>query len=675
MGEFLTSTRADKPVISMEAGIIGTIGNSCKRCYSCIRECPAKAIRVLNGQAVIMQERCIVCGHCITVCSQNAKYYQTDSDFLRNKVPGVKKTVAIVAPSFAASFPENYSKFPTALRMLGFSQVVETAFGADLVSRLYRDVLQSDPGKTLISSACPAIVNYIEKYFVNLVPNLVRIDSPMIAIGKYLRANSDEKINIIFIGPCIAKKSEQMEEDLNGIIDGVLTFSDIKKIFKEKKINLDELEPTDFDPPHSYLGKSYPLPGGLLKTVDVSSDILEKDIIVVEGKHKVDEIIHELAENKINAKFVDILFCEGCINGPAIDSELNFYSRREKVIKYVQERLNSIDKQVWKSNLYNSRNLNLERNFYPKNQRRPVPSEERIREILAETNKFTKQDELNCGACGFETCRKYAIQIGKGLAEKEMCLPYLIDELNKTNMDLRTAQDQLHSAEKLASIGQLAAGVAHEINNPLGTIILYSSMLKKEYEKMADENQKKEDLALIIEEANRCKKIVSNLLNFARQGKLNIAKVDVYQLVNKIQRSVAANPINSTLKFNIIIQTDDTTVDGDPDQLNQVFLNIINNSCEAMEESLIKNMDIKISRDAQFVIVEIKDTGSGIPSENYNKLFTPFFTTKKIGKGTGLGLAITYGIVKMHKGDIKFQSEIGKGTTFFVKLPHTQTTL
>ena len=616
-----------------------------------------------------------MCGHCITVCSQDAKFYQTDRELVKKELLPTKKAVAIIAPSFAASFPDNYAKLPSALRKLGFKEVIETAFGADLVSKMYADVLQSDPGKTMISSACPAVVNYIEKYFANLVPNLVRVDSPMIALGKYLKANSEEKIYIVFIGPCIAKKAEQMDDDLYGIIDGVLTFADIKRILRDKKIDIDECEPSDFDPPHSYLGKSYPLPGGLLKTVDISSDILEKDIIVVEGKPKVKEIIHDLAENKINAKFIDILFCEGCISGPAIDSELNFYSRREKVIKFVKERLNSIDKQVWKSNIYNSRNINLERNFYVKNQRRPIPSEEKIRAILAETNKFSKQDELNCGACGYDTCRKFAIQYGKGLAEKEMCLPYLIDELNKANVDLRTAQDQLHSAEKLASIGQLAAGVAHEINNPLGTIILYASMLKREYEKLADETQKKEDLILIIEEANRCKKIVSNLLNFARQGKLNIAKVDIYQLVNKIHKSVAVNPLNSALKFNVLIQTNDTTVDGDPDQLNQVFLNLINNACESMEESLVKNMEIKISRDAQFVIVEIKDTGCGIAAENYNKLFTPFFTTKKIGKGTGLGLAITYGIVKMHKGDIKFQSELGKGTTFFVKLPHTQSTL
>ncbi|MCK7522497.1 MAG: hypothetical protein MZV64_34865 [Ignavibacteriales bacterium] len=156
------------------------------------------------------------------------------------------------------------------------------------------------------------------------------------------------------------------------------------------------------------------------------------------------------------------------------------------------------------------------------NQRRPYPSEEKIKEILAQTGKFTPKDELNCGACGYPTCREYAVAIAKDLAEKEMCLPYLIDELKNAYDNLSDTQEQLRVAEKLASIGQLAAGVAHEINNPLGTILLYASMLKRDLEKVYNEDQKTEDLELIVEEANRCKNIVSNLLNFARQGKLNL---------------------------------------------------------------------------------------------------------------------------------------------------------
>jgi hypothetical protein len=171
----------------------------------------------------------------------------------------------------------------------------------------------------------------------------------------------------------------------------------------------------------------------LIKTIDVSGDILEKDIIVVEGKKKVLEIIEEIANNNINAKFTDILFCEGCISGPAIDSNLNYYSRREKVINYIGEKNSQTDKQVWKSNLYNARKLNLLRTFKIDNQRRPYPTEDKIKEILAQTKKFSLKDELNCGACGYPTCREYAVAIAKDV-QKRNVLPYLLDELKIDNL-------------------------------------------------------------------------------------------------------------------------------------------------------------------------------------------------------------------------------------------------
>jgi iron only hydrogenase large subunit-like protein/nitrogen-specific signal transduction histidine kinase len=653
----------------MNNGIVTTILDKCKRCYSCVRECPAIAIRVINGQATVLTERCIACGNCIKVCSQNAKQILSDSEKVLNEILISKNAIAIVAPSFAASFPENYLKVPSALKKIGFSKVVETAFGADLISDYYLKELQTENNKTVISSACPAVVNYIEKYYDNLVPNITKVVSPMIAIGRYLRETEGKNIKIVFIGPCIAKKDEYTDDQLNGEIDAVLTFGEIKKIIKDKNIEINELEESSFDPPHAFLGKAYPLAGGLLKSANIPEDILEKEIIVVEGKKKVLEIIDEISNNNINAKFIDILFCEGCISGPAIESNLNYYSRREKVIKYIEEKLNSVDKQVWKSNLYNARNIDFTRNFKSKSQRRPYPSEEKIKEILGETNKFTSSDELNCGACGYNTCREYAVAIAKGLAENEMCLPYLIDKIDKAYNELSSAQEQLHSAEKLASIGQLVAGIAHEINNPLGTILLYSSMLKKDFAEKNFDIQNIEDVKLIIEEATRCKNIVSDLLNFARQSQLKISAVNIYELLENVIKSVVVNP---KYKDIFIIKDENQSgciIDCDPDQLKQVFLNLINNACEAMSESRKKILTINVDSDNNHVDIEISDTGAGIPKENFSKIFTPFFTTKKIGMGTGLGLAISYGIVKMHKGDITFNSITGKGTSFYVKLP------
>jgi iron only hydrogenase large subunit-like protein len=655
----------------MKDSIVSTIFDKCKRCYSCIRECPAKAIKVINGQAAVISERCIVCGHCVKVCSQNAKRISNDFQLIFEELIPNYPVAVVVAPSFAASFPKEYGKLPAALKKIGFNYVVETAFGADLVSELYLKEFESEKKQTIISSSCPAVVNYIEKYRGSLVPKLAKIVSPMIAIGKYLKANTSEELKVVFIGPCVAKKQEYLDPEVNDAIDAVLTFSELKKIFEKDNIDLSVLEEIEFDPPHAFMGKSYSLAGGMLKTANISGDILEKEIIVVEGKSKVLEIIDEIADNQINAKFVDILFCEGCISGPAIDSDLNYYSKREKVIKYIEQKVHTIDKQLWKSNIYNSRDLVLTREFSEKNQRKPLPPEEKIIQILAETNKFSSKDELNCGACGYSTCREYAVAIAKDLAEKEMCLPFLIDKLGKAYYDLKDTQEQLQSAEKLASIGQLAAGVAHEINNPLGTIILYTSMLKKELEQKLDHNQNSEDLSLILEEANRCKNIVANLLNFARQGKINVTKINMSQLLAKIIKTAKINSAFKKIEIKSDKLNNDFIIEGDEDQIQQVFINLINNACESMEESSEKCLSFKMYVEDDYLITEIRDSGQGIQKENFGKVFTPFFTTKKIGKGTGLGLAISYGIIKMHNGFISFQSEVGKGTTFKVKLPLT----
>jgi signal transduction histidine kinase len=194
-------------------------------------------------------------------------------------------------------------------------------------------------------------------------------------------------------------------------------------------------------------------------------------------------------------------------------------------------------------------------------------------------------------------------------------------------------------------------------------------MLKRKIEKCTEDNQSKEDLSLIIEEANRCKNIVANLLNFARQGKLRVTSVNIYDLITNITKMLLINPEFSDIEISINNEIDSLEIQGDNDQLKQVFLNILTNSCEALESSSNKKVVINLKKIENNILIEIADSGCGIPQENIGKVFTPFFTTKKMGKGTGLGLAITYGIVKMHKGEIKVNSTVGKGTTFIITLP------
>ena len=322
-----------------------------------------------------------------------------------------------------------------------------------------------------------------------------------------------------------------------------------------------------------------------------------------------------------------------------------------------------MEKQYLQCERYRSK-----QNLYRKEPRKPYPGEEKIKEILAEINKYTARDELNCGACGYVSCREFAVAIAKGLAEKEMCLPLLIDQLAKAYNDLQSTQEQLRTAEKLASIGQLAAGVAHEINNPLGTIMIYASILRKELIEKVENSQPVEDLNLIIEEASRCKNIVANLLNFARQGKPNFSRINIKNFLDNILRSVKVNPAYRGIDFTCEKISSELYIEGDIDQFKQVFLNLINNACESMEDSLNKKLMIRVKEEENWLVTEIEDSGCGIKKENFGKVFTPFFTTKKMGKGTGLGLAITYGIVKMHRGHIEFQSEEGKGTKVTVRL-------
>ncbi|MBE2278840.1 MAG: GHKL domain-containing protein [Ignavibacteriaceae bacterium] len=656
----------------MSGFIISTIPDRCKRCFSCIRECPAKAILVSGGQARIIEERCIACGHCIKVCSQCAKLVSSDATLVLEMLKSEpdKKKIAVLAPSFAASFPENYYKVITGLKEIGFDLVSEVSFGADLTSNSYISALMEGKKKPVISSTCPAVFNFIQKYYQALVPNLATIVSPVIALGKFLRKEYGKNSKIVFIGPCVAKKAEILDESVRGVIDFALSFAELKMIFEGESLDINTLEDGYFDPPHSNMGKALPLAGGLLKATDLPGDVLDEEIIVVEGKEKVVEIIEEIANNNINARFVDILFCEGCISGPAIDSELNYYSRREKVIEFIKRDLKQLDKKVWRSNIYNSRDIDFSREFKLKSQRKPVPPEKTIEAILRSIGKFGKENELNCGSCGYATCREFAISIGKGLGEIEMCLPHLLDTINNALEHLRKTQEQLQNAEKLASIGQLAAGVAHEINNPLGTIMVYSSLLQKQLAKAGTApSDYNEDLNLILQEANRCKSIVANLLNFARQGKLKISEFDVPELIGGIVRKLKVSGKFTDIDCQILDFGKISKIQADKDQIEQVITNILVNAIDAVEYTEKKEIRIGAEEKEKHLYIYISDSGCGIKKEEHKKLYTPFFTTKEPGKGTGLGLAITYGIIKMHRGDIYFESEEGKGTKFTVKLP------
>jgi signal transduction histidine kinase len=320
--------------------------------------------------------------------------------------------------------------------------------------------------------------------------------------------------------------------------------------------------------------------------------------------------------------------------------------------------------------------LDLSRSFQADDQRIPPPARGEIDEIMHRMGKRVPADELNCGACGYDTCREHAVAIHKRLAESEMCLPHTIDQLRmalreveSSHSQLAVAQEALMQSEKLASMGQLAAGIAHEVNNPLGVVLMYAHLLLDDCEPQA---KMREDLVMIAEQADRCKKIVAGLLHFARQNKVVRIPNDFREVVN---RTLLTIPVPEGISVHVKHALSDPMAEVDRDQMAQVLTNLVSNAVAAMGTG--GELTIVTEGDDDRVRLIVHDTGVGIPPENIKKVFDPFFTTKQMGKGTGLGLAVTYGIVKMHNGDIRVQSQADPaagptGTTFTVTLPRKE---
>jgi len=267
------------------------------------------------------------------------------------------------------------------------------------------------------------------------------------------------------------------------------------------------------------------------------------------------------------------------------------------------------------------------------------------------------------------------VEANRHLAQGDMTVhvqPYGTGELailgrsfNKMAETLNQNRQELLHKERLASMGQLAAGVAHEINNPLGTILLLADVLRNEAH---EDDPRREDLDTIIAETLRCKKIVADLLNFARQQEVLIQETDVNALLAHITEAISPQPIFEKVKIVRQFSPELPLIQADPAQLQQVFINLLNNAAEAMEDGGTITLTTR-SVDNQWIEVKVADTGCGIPAENLGKVHTPFFTTKRLGNGTGLGLSIVYGIIKIHQGQITVQSQDGNGTTFIVTLP------
>ncbi len=654
--------------------LVTTIAERCRVCYTCVRECPAKAIRIADGQAEVLLERCIGCGNCVRVCSQRAKRVLDSTEAVKELLADEEPVAAILAPSFPVEFVEcSWRQVVGMLRALGFSGVYEVGFGADLVAREYRRLLDRGDDTHWIATTCPAVVSYVERFHPDLVPRLAPVVSPMIAMARALRQLQGPKMRMVFIGPCVAKKGEALDRHVASEVDLVLTFTELRALLDEASIAPETVEPADLDGPPAGPGALFPISRGLLHAAEIRDDLMIGQVVAADGRRDFLESLKETSTGDLRVHLLEVLACKGCVSGPGLEHKEPLFSRRRRVREFVQGRMARLEQERWEQAMLALQDLDLSRGYMSRDVRTNLPREEEIHRILRRIGKKAEKDELNCGACGYESCREHATAILVGLAEPEMCLPHTIeklhftvDELAESNQRLARTQEALMHSEKLASMGQLAAGIAHEVNNPLGVVLMYAHLMLDTH---AEDPRVKEDLETIAREANRCKKIVSGLLNFARQTKVLRQPVNMPELVERTRRAL---PPPAGVSVRVEHATGHPVADVDADQIAQVLTNLITNAYAAMPDG--GELTIRTEGDGDSMLISVIDTGTGIPPEHMEKIFEPFFTTKQMGKGTGLGLAVVYGIVKMHAGEIRVRSNADPatgptGTVFTVSLP------
>ena len=387
--------------------------NNCKNCYKCIRHCPIKSISFGGDKASIISDTCILCGRCYLVCPQEVKVVRNDVSKAKRLLSS-HKVYASLAPSFVSYYSyTSFDEIIAALKKLGFSEVEETAIGATIVKKAYDEMLDEPDRDVVISSCCHSINLLIQKHYPEAKKYLADISSPMLAHAQDIKAR-DPEAKVIFIGPCIAKKDEA---DLNSdIVDAVLTFKELDEWLAEEKITLKEVS-GDWKKENSK-ARLFPTCGGILKTMECRND--EYQYLAVDGVEMSIRVIEDILAGKIHKCFIEMSSCEGsCVNGPVSNKEKSVASSYFDINKAAGPHDFTEGKLTYQD---------IKKKYYTIGTIEAEPSEALINAKLIEMGKVEKEKILNCGSCGYNSCREKAIAIIQGKAHLEMCLPYLMEK-------------------------------------------------------------------------------------------------------------------------------------------------------------------------------------------------------------------------------------------------------
>ena len=476
-----------KPVLTINDSL-------CRNSYSCVRVCPVNAIEVRpqKPHPTIIPERCIGCGLCYVSCSPGAIEFRDSKEEVKKLLSSDRKTAALIEPSIASEFDDitDYRKFVAMIRTLGFDYVHEVSFGVDLIAAKYVDLFSKAGGKYYITANCPAVVKLIEKYHPELTPNLAPLVSPMIATAMVVKELYGPEVATVEIGPCIDAKDEARLYKSGRLVNSVLTFIELRELFDESGIQERLVKMSEFDPPYGYWGALYPVPAGIIQAAGIKRDMVSGKVITASGKEDILEAINDYDKyiDTIHHHF-NLFFCHGCLLGPGMEHHRERFRRRALVSRYTEKRINLLDKDRWQKDMDRWLELDLTRSFNPNDQRIPEPPDEAVNEVLKIIGKHDQDVKLDCGACGYKSCRDFASTVAKGLAIPEMCHTYnlrnkqeYIETLRQTNRKLAETKKALKESEELAQREkEIAQSTSDMMNNmleklPTGVVIVDNSL-------------------------------------------------------------------------------------------------------------------------------------------------------------------------------------------------------
>ena len=387
--------------------------SNCKNCYKCIRHCPVKAIRFSGNQAHIIDDECILCGQCFVVCPQDAKQIVDETEKVKVFIQSGDPVFVSIAPSFIANYDGvGINAMRKALKKLGFFDVEETAIGATIVKNEYERILEEENRDVVISSCCHSVNLLIQKHYPKCIEYLADVMSPMQAHCLDIKRRYPNA-KTVFIGPCVAKKDEA--DHYEGIVDAVLTFEELTEWLKEEQV---ELQVEDEYNEYSR-ARFFPTTGGVLKTMTENS---KYTYVAIDGVENCMAVLKDIEKGKIHKCFIEMSSCVGsCVGGPVIEK----YQHDSNIKDYLEVAAYAGTKDF---EVEQPKSIELKKFIKFIEHKLPMPSEMEINSALRQMGKFKPSHELNCGSCGYNTCREKAIAICQGKAEISMCLPYLKDK-------------------------------------------------------------------------------------------------------------------------------------------------------------------------------------------------------------------------------------------------------